>query len=271
MPFPMTQIGGVEISRLIIGSNTFHGFSHFSAARDQWLREYFTPDRVTEVLSVCAEEGLNCTVALQRKDYVSQLEEIERTTGHKIHYIATPAGATLEDLKKGIREAADLGCEFCFPHTSWTDSRVLPSENRIVEAPEALACIRECGMIPGWSTHRPETVRVSDSNGYDVESYIQIYNSIGFLCAVETDWTGKVIQNTPKPVVCIKPLGSGRVLPPTGLSFVYNSIKPIDTVAIGMMSVQEAKEDITIARQCIERQSVDVELQYTRSKATVAG
>lgn len=269
MAFPMTQIGGIEVSRLMIGSNTFHGFSHFSAARDQWLREHFTPERILEVLAVCAEEGLNATVALQRKDYVDQLEEIRRTTGQKIHYVATPGGATLEDLKKGVQEAADLGCEFCFPHTSWTDPRLLPAENRIVEGPEALAFIRGCGMIPGWSTHRPETVRISDSNGYDAEAYIQIHNSIGFLCAVETDWTARIIRGTTKPVICIKPLGSGRVMPPTGLSFVYGSIKPTDTVVLGMMSVQEAKEDIAIARQCIERQPIDVELQYTRSKETV--
>ena len=269
MSFPMTQIGGVDVSRLIIGSNTFHGHSHFSAARSEWLREYFTDDKVIEVLTACVEEGLNCTVALQRKDYANQISQVEKATGKKIHYIATPAGKTLDDLKVGIRAAADLGCTFCFPHTSWTDSRVLPAENRIVEAPEALAYIRECGMIPGWSTHRPETVTVSDRNGYDAESYIQICNSVGFLCAVETDWTARLIQNTPKPVVCIKPLGSGRVMVPNGLGFVYANIKPIDTVAIGMLSVQEAKEDIEIARQCIDRQQIDVELQYTRSKDVI--
>jgi len=271
MSFPMTEIGGIQVSRLIIGSNPFHGHSHFSAARSAWLREYFTDERVIEVLTACVEEGLNCTVAMQRKDYVKQIAQVEKATGKKIHYIATPAGKTLEELKAGIREAADLGCTFCFPHTSWTDPRVLPAENRIVEAPEALEYIRKCGMIPGWSTHRPETVTVSDRNGYDVESYIQILNPIGFLCALETDWTARIIQSTPKPVVVIKPLASGRVMPPTGLGFVYSNIKPIDTVAIGMMSVQEAKEDIEIARQCIERQQVAVELQYTRSKASLVG
>jgi len=270
MTFPMTTIGGIEMSRLMIGSNTFHGFSHFSAARDQWLREHFTDERIYEVMAYCAEQGLNCTVALQRKDYADIMDEVERNTGVKIHYIATPAGQTLEDLKKGVREAADLGCEFCFPHTSWTDARIVAAENKIIEAPEALAYIRECGMIPGWSTHRPEAVTLSDRNGYDCESYIQIFNAVGFLCAVETDWTANVIRNTPKPVISIKPLGSGRVMPPTGLNFVYSHIKPIDTVAIGMMSVQEAKEDIAIARQCIERQPVQVELQKTRSKATLA-
>jgi hypothetical protein len=71
--------------------------------------------------------------------------------------------------------------------------------------------------------------------------------------------------------VSIKPLGAGRIMPPTGLGFVYSNIKPIDTVVIGMMSVQEAEEDIRIARQCIEQscRGPEVELQYTRSKAAL--
>lgn len=267
MPFPMTNIGGIDISRLIIGSNTFHGFSHFSSARDEWLRKHFTPERIYEVMSYCAEEGLNATIAMQRKDYVEIIREVERNTGHHIHYIATPAGQTLEELKKGIDEAADLGCEFCWPHTSWTDARVVAAENRIQDGPEALEYIRKRGMIPGWSTHRPEVVVVSDKAGYDCEGYVQIFNSIGFLCAVETDWERNVIRGTDKPVVSIKPLGAGRIMPPTGFGFVYSNIKPIDTVAIGMMSLQEAREDIGIARQCLADVSPEVQLQYTRSKA----
>ena len=267
MPFPMTEIGGIPISRLIIGSNTFHGFSHFSNARSAWLRKYFTPERIYEVMACCAREGLNATIALQRKDYMDIMDEVERNTGQHINYIATPGGATLEELKRGIDEAADLGCEFCWPHTGWTDVRVLPSENRIVEGPEAIDYIRERGMVPGWSTHRPETVVTSDRAGYDVAGYVQIFNSIGFLCAVETDWERSIIRNAKHPVVSIKPLGAGRVMPPTGLGFAYNNIKPVDTVAIGMMSVEEAKEDIDIARQCLAAVSPEAELQYTRSKA----
>jgi len=271
MSFPTTNIGGIEISRLMIGSNTFHGFSHFSSARDNWLRQHFTSERIYEVMRYCAEQGLNATIAIQRKDYKEIMERVEKDTGVHINYIATPAGATLDDLKRGVDEAADLGCEFCWPHTSWTDVRVLASENRIHEGPEALEYIRKKGMIPGWSTHRPETVVVSDRAGYDCAGYVQIFNSIGFLCAIETDWERNIIQGTPKPVVSIKPLGAGRIMPPTGLGFVYSNIKPIDTVVIGMMSVQEAEEDIRIARQCIEQscRGPEVELQYTRSKAAL--
>lgn len=271
MPFPMTEIGGLPISRLMVGSNTFHGFSHFSAAKDRWLREYFTRDRIYEVFEYCARQGLNATIALQRRDYVEILEEIERNTGQHIVYIATPGGATLEELKQGIREAADLGCEMCWPHTSWTDARLVASENRIHEGPEALAYIRSCGMLPGFSTHRPETVAICDRAGYDVTGYVQILNPIGFLCAVETDWAASVIRNAKHPCVCIKPLGAGRVLPQTGLGFVYANVKPTDTVCIGMTSVYEAQEDIEIARAAIEMRSPDIELQVTRSKAAIAG
>ena len=271
MPFPMTNIGGIELSRLMIGSNTFHGFSHFSGARDNWLRRHFTPERIYEVARYCAEQGLNCTIAGQKQSYKDVLGQVEKDTGVHIHYIATPGGGNLEELKQGIDECADMGCEFCWPHTSWTDARVLPAENRIHEGPEALDYIRKRGMIPGWSTHRPETVIVSDHNGYDAEGYVQILNSIGFLCALETDWEASIIRGTPKPVVSIKPLGAGRIMPPTGFNFVYSNIKPIDTVAIGMMSVEEATEDISIARQCISDtcKAPEVELQVTRSKANV--
>ena len=135
---------------------------------------------------------------------------------------------------------------------------------------EVLGLIRSLGMEPGWSTHRPETIVVSDRAGYDIAAYIQPYNSIGFLCAVETDWVARVINNTPKPVICIKPLGAGRILPPTGLSFVYNSIKPIDTVCIGVLSPQETEEDVKIALSIMEKQAINVELQYTRSKQVLA-
>ncbi|MBI2298041.1 MAG: hypothetical protein HYU66_03660 [Armatimonadetes bacterium] len=269
MSFPTSTVGGIEISRLIIGSNTFHGFSHFSKARSDWLRRYFTPERIIEVMSYCARQGLNATVAGVRADYAEVLKAVEAETGVHINYFGTPGGRDLEELKDGICQAAEIGCEFCMPHTCWTDARVLPSRGIIEDAEEALGFIREKGMRPGWSTHRPEVISITDQRGYDAEVYISIFNSDGFLCAVETDWTASIIRNAKKPVLCIKPLGSGRVMPPTGLNFVYSNINPKDIVAIGMMSVEEAEEDIAVARQVLAGQAAQVELQRTRSKAVL--
>jgi len=267
--FPMTKIGELEVSRLMCGTNSFFGYSHISKARSTWLRRYFTLERIVEVMHAMAEEGINATVSMQREPMMPlALERLEKL-GYKMHWIATPGGATLEELKEGIRESADVGAAVCMPHTSYTDSHLNVAETKIDGAEQISELIRELGMIPGWSTHRPEVITVTDAAGYDMETYIQPFNSIGFLCAVETDWMQRVINGTPKTVIVIKPLAAGRINPPTALGFVYQHLDPRHTVCIGCMSPEEAKEDIALARAFITGQSPHVELQKTRSKKTL--
>jgi len=271
--FPMTSIGGIPVSRVVCGTNPFLGFSHFSHSRDAWLRRYFTVERIIEVLEVCREFGLNTIIGPTSELAWKATRDHERQTGHHWVWLCTPGGRTWKDVVPGVKWCADHGTEVCLPHQGYTDNNLVTAEDRIEGAPELLQTIRDHGMIPGWSTHRPETILVSDKAGYDVETYILPYNSIGFLCPVETDWTGHVIRETPKPVICIKPLGAGRIMPPTGLGFVINSNKFIDTVAIGFMGPEEAKEDLTIARDLLEQRgqqaAKEYELQYTRSKASL--
>jgi hypothetical protein len=266
MELPKTKIGDVEITRMILGSNTFHGFSHFSAAKDNWLKEYFTREKTYELVEAAANLGMNAVVSNTREDFYEILQELERNTGHHMVWICTPGAKTAKEVEPGVRWCADHGVEICMPHQVYTDNNLIPAQNRIEGAEELLSLIRSLGMEPGWSTHRPEAIAVSDAAGYDVAAYIQPYNSIGFLCPVETDWVARVINRTPKPVICIKPLGAGRIMPPTGLSFVYNSIKPTDTVCIGVLSPQEAEEDVKLALSIMEKQEAGVQLQYTRSK-----
>jgi len=70
--------------------------------------------------------------------------------------------------------------------------------------------------------------------------------------------------------MCIKPLAAGRILPPTGFSFVFNSIKPNDMVCVGTMSTFEAEEDIRLCREIIEKRSaLPAELTFSRSKSAL--
>ena len=64
-------------------------------------------------------------------------------------------------------------------------------------------------MIPGLSTHMPESV-IYDRNGLDVETYIQMYNAAGFMMQVEVDWVMRIIRDAKKPVMTIKPMAAGR-------------------------------------------------------------
>jgi hypothetical protein len=264
---PMTEIAGRPISRVLCGSNSFFGHSHFSAARSTWLRKYFTLDRIVEVMCAAAEEGVNGTISMPLPEMAEAIAQVKKLTGVEYVWMATPGGTTLEEIFQGIQLSADFGAQICMPHVMYTDNHLLVAEKQIVGGAEIIARTRELGMGTGWSTHRPETIVVSDAAGYDADTYVQPFNAIGFLCSVETDWVASVIRNAHKPVVCIKPLGAGRIMPPTGLPFVFNNCKPNDTVAIGFMSVEEVQEDLKIVRNILEQADEQIALQETRSKA----
>jgi len=264
---PMTQIGAYSVSRVLCGTNSFFGHSHFSAARSNWLRKYFTIDRIVEVMCAAAEEGVNGTISGDVPELAEALAQVKKLTGVEYVWMATPGGSNLAELKAGIQRCADMGAQFCLPHVSYTDNHLMVADRRIEGAEEIIAMTRELGMGTGWSTHRPETIVVSDAAGYDADTYVQPFNSIGFLCSVETDWVANVIRNAQKPVVCIKPFGAGRIMPPTGLPFVYGNCKPNDTVAIGVMSPEEVQEDLKIVRNILEHAEEQIALQETRSKA----
>ncbi len=270
MTFPMTRIEDVAISRLMVGTNWFLGYSHFSAAKSRWIKEYMTVDRIVEIMCVFAREGINTVMSMQNPTMQEAIRRVKMETGVAMEWVCTPSGEHVDDLLPGIEESAELGARFCMPHQHWTDGNLVVNEKRIIGLERVTERIRDLGMIPGLSTHRPETVRVCDDAGYDVATYIQLYNSLGFLCQVETDWIAKVINGTPKPVMCIKPLAAGRVLPTTGLNFVYNTVKPTDTVCIGTMSVYEAQDDIRIARGILDGQAEgERELDVSRSKMSL--
>ena len=269
MALPMTEIGGYQVSRLMCGSNSFFGFSHISAARDAWIRRTYTDELVTEIMCAGARLGINCFISGPLERFVGIREAIEKQTGVHTVWFATPGGKDLEELKEGIRATADLGAEFCMPHTCWTEAYLDVANMEIRGYPEAAELIRKLGMVPGLSNHRPESLRVCVKQNYDCATLTLPFNSDGFLCSVETDWTARLIQECPIPIISIKPLASGRMQPPTGFSFVYRHIKPTDTVAVGVLSREEIEEDVKLALQYITGAAANVDMTMSRSKAAL--
>ena len=99
----------------------------------------------------------------------------------------------------------------------------------------------------------PELVTYSDMNGYDVETYIQIYNCLGFLMQVEVESVARIIHNAKKPVITIKPMAAGRCTPYVGFNFVWNTIRDCDMVCVGAGSALEVEEDVEISLAALER------------------
>ena len=126
--------------------------------------------------------------------------------------------------------------------------------------------IRDAGMVPGLSAHMPELVVYSDENGYDVETYIQIYNCMGFLMQVEIESVNAIIRNAKKPVMVIKAMAAGRTTPFVGLNFAWATIRDCDMITVGCFNEREAAEDIEISRAALERRGANLAKRSSPAK-----
>src|SRR5512135_3932796 len=60
---PTVTLGGLEVSRLILGSNPFWGYSHKSAQLDEEMRKHHTDERIVQILDEAASCGLTAVAS----------------------------------------------------------------------------------------------------------------------------------------------------------------------------------------------------------------
>jgi hypothetical protein len=273
--FPRTNVGGVSLPRLLVGTNWFLGWSHTSLAKDNFIKEYQTRPRIVAMLKVFLEYGIDAVMGPLSPHLDDSIRAVEQQSGHRIIRIYTPAfdlnpdAAPADQAEAVFDRCAALGATFCMPHQSVTDALIDRRAGVIRDLEHYTRMIRARGMLPGLSTHMPETVIYADKMDADIETYIQLYNSAGFLMQVEADWVMKVIREAKKPVMTIKPLAAGRILPVVGLAFVWNTIRDQDMVTIGTTTPEEAREVIELSLDLLQRRIPENDLQVTRSKTSL--
>jgi len=273
--FPRTQIEDLSVSRLVMGTNWWLGFSHTSAAKDDEIKRRMTPERIADVIEVFLNAGVDGLFGHPDPKLVEAIRIAQDRTGRGVIIFGTPtldlSGATDADDEnhRMFDEFAEWGCHVCLPHQQTTDALLDRRTRTIRDMDRYCAMIRDAGMIPGLSTHMPETPIYADETGLDVATYIQMYNAVGFLMQIEVDWVHRMIWQRAKPVITIKPLAAGKVLPLVGLAFNWSTLRDCDMVCVGTSTPDEARDVIEISLSLLERRMSQVELQKTRSKASV--
>ena len=277
--FPRTQVGGVSVSRLIVGTNWFLGYSHTTAAKDAYIKQHMSRHRIADVLEVFFRAGVDTIMAPPTPVMREAIEDAQDRTGVGAILVATPTfpvsprtpvdGFDPAEVERVLDTVAPYRATFCLPHQCTTDAMVDRCTREVRQMGLVCRMIRERGMIPGLSTHMPESIVYADERGLDVETYIAIYNAMGFLMQVEVDWVARLIHNARKPVMTIKPLAAGQLRPFQGLTFVWNTIRPQDMVTVGCLSPAEATEVIELSLDILEQRQAAAALQETRSKASI--
>jgi len=266
---------------MIIGSNWLLGFSHTTAAAGNFIiKTNGNREAVSEIACAYLDNGIDAIVVpFSREErcrvLLDGLKDAEDRTGKEIIKILV-ANPDVSDTKEARDEARELikyckecGAVFNFIFHGAVEKLLRKDAQTIDRLPDYLYMIREQGMIPGLSAHMPEVIVYADRNEYDVESYFQIYNCMGFLMQVEVEYIHRVIWNAKKPVMTIKSMAAGRVTPFVGLTFSYATIREQDMVVVGAFTPEEVYEDAEIGLAAIERRPPDVAGRPSPAKTAI--
>jgi hypothetical protein len=265
---------------MIMGVNWLFGWSHTGPAADAGIREKFQkPADFFPVLKAYVDRGVDAILGpfSGSDDRVAAIRYAEDKLGRGIKIIDS-VSPNVDDTPDARREAAatikksrEIGADVTLIFHANVEQLVNKNLKAIPRLPDYLAMIRDEGLVPGLSCHMPELVTYSDMNGYDVETYIQIYNCLGFLMQVEVESVARIIHNAKKPVITIKPMAAGRCTPYVGFNFVWNTIRDCDMVCVGAGSALEVEEDVEISLAALERRFPKLGARSSPVKQDVLG
>jgi hypothetical protein len=248
MQVPKVKFGNAEISRLVIGCNTFYGWAHHNNTLGTVMKEWFNQEKVCEVLHQCNRYGINAYNYLHAGRAHLDLERF-RSEGGRMHLIVqgTP---NPEAIVKAVTPLA------MYHHGEMTDQAFQNGKKEDVR--EYCRKLRQLGVLVGVGSHKPEVIATVEEEGWDVDFYAGcVYNRTrtpdefrkmlnGELplpareIYLESDPPRmyKVLRQTSKPCFAFKILAAGRIESPDDLDAAYRlafaSLKPTDCVFVGM-------------------------------------
>ena len=278
MSFPRTTVAGVSLPRLLIGSNWIFGWSHTGHAADVYIREqHATADDTLKIINAFLQYGIDAWMApfSSHPEAFDRIKQIEDKIGKKLILIDTPilnmdnSEAARKEAEAIIKTSGKIGSAFCLIHHSCCEQLINKNKRTMDRLPDYTDMIRQAGLIPGLSAHMPEVIQYSDLNNYDVETYIQIFNCLGFLMQVEIESVIRIIHEAKKPVMTIKPMAAGRTTPYVGLTFNWNVIRQQDMITVGCINEHEVHEDVEISLAALERRLPDLEGRSSPAKQSI--
>jgi hypothetical protein len=236
-------------SKIICGTNTFYGRSHFSDAKDVEYQNRFNNDYIEKILIKCSEFGINSIESSANENIIN----IKKSLLNK-NIIMNFIGSTRIDETSEMKNHNDklsylinVKSDICLIHAQYVDK--YQKNNKINGLKEMIDEIHNNGLIAGISTHYVDIVKICENNNYNIDVYLFPLNITGF---VYPGYNSKdtindrleIIQNVNKSFIIMKALGAGRIPPNEGLKFVFENIKENDLITLGFGNEYEIEECI---------------------------
>jgi len=247
---PTIRLGKIELSRLVMGSNPFSGGSHFNPILDRFMREFYTPDKVLEVLASAEKAGIRGWQLHEDPKLLDALPR-HRDQGGKLQaFILSEYRNSLGSVPK----FAKLPCFALVHHGERTD--ILFREGKMEAVHDFLKAVHDAGKMAAVSTHNPAVLDYIEGKGWEADFYMTcVYRRnrtpeeqrAEFNEATvnepyfekDPERMCRMIRQTKKTCFAFKILAAGRAIKTQEaiegqFRFVLQNIKPQDGIIVGM-------------------------------------
>jgi hypothetical protein len=264
---PRMKFGSVEISRLVLGVNPFYGYAHFNSIYGQMMQDWYTQEKVVEVMLRAQEFGIN---ALNYVELSRGPDDWKRfvAAGGKMHLI--PQVTAGVDTAKMVREMKPVGLQ---RQGEVVDKAWQDGDMKSVQ--EWCKLARQLGVLVGVGTHKPEVIEYVEEKGWDVDFYAGcVYNRTRTVQEWKKALGGemmempkdiymqsdpprmyKVMRQTKRPCFAFKILAAGRIATDSEVEqafrTAFQSLKPIDGVYVGMCP--RVKDEVKLNAELVAR------------------
>jgi len=236
---PTIRIGTLEVSRLILGSNPFYGFSHEPEDNRQ-MKAWYTDLRIMEVLNRAADAGITAVASPPYDRWIRLFEKYLQGGGRLRTWIAQPDPAGVEEMSQAIEAAAKGGAKAIFIQGQRTDAQFGAGRFEVLR--RWIDQIRGFGLPAGLASHRPDVHLEIERRKLPTDFYFQCFYNPGRYDPEDRDKAVAAIRQIDKPVVGYKICAAGRKPAREGLAFALAHLRPTDGLCVGVFPPK--KEDM---------------------------
>ena len=237
------QFQHLTVSRLILGSNPFSGFSHQSPQTDQDMRHYFTTARIKQTLRQAESLGVNTLIARTDFHVMRMLMEY-RDEGGTLQWFAQTC-PEVGSHEACILRAEDHGAKACHLHGGVMDNAF--AQGKLDDVQPALDLIRSRGMLAGIAAHNHRVIEWAEEH-LDLDYYLCCYynptnrdqnpehvaGATEYYLESDRRLMTDLIPRLSKPVVHYKILAAGRNDPKEAFAFAASKMRANDAVCVGI-------------------------------------
>jgi hypothetical protein len=244
------NINNINFSKIICGTNSIYGRSHFSEARDIEYKNRFNDQTTLSILHHCCKSGINTIESSANEKITSMISTLKKETQDNINFIGSTRidhTSPIKSHNKKLESLINNRSEACIIHAQIVDN--ITDDNGFKTLERMINKIKKAELISGISTHKVKTVEMCERKGLDIDLYLFPLNLTGF---VYPGYKGNetvqerinIVKNIKKPFVLMKVLGAGRIPPDEGMQFIAENSKKNDLITIGFSSGEEVSEII---------------------------